>query len=446
MNLNLFNRLKRNISLKKRNSKKKKKNSKYYSGSKGRGIFSEFSKYKNGFVLLLLFGLALFIVGWLIYCLLQVAILDLEPAYKDEKIESVYEWRGDGRINIMFVGLDKREGEFGYVDALLVAVIDPQSQSIGIFDVNVDTAVFLPHIERHEKIRNLYSWGVIEDTVVPVDLLCEKVENLLSLKLNRYFIMDERSLIDLVDNLHGVTVYNPTELTGQNTDSDLVLDKGTFRLNGEDFLDFVSTGEHSNDEKLQRQINAFEGLIKRISSYLLLIKVPSITAIFENDVRTNITKNELMRLAYTMAQIQEVNSSYMGNGTLIEQHYVYGIYRIPLYEKLDEDIQGVFVDTQIGKEQARVEIFNSTDISGLASFRARWLKNIGIDVIRVGDTAEIYGKTTIYCKEEGIYDHTLEAIRKTFDEEIDILYETPDIISTGDIVIIIGENVKEVSY
>ena len=207
-------------------------------------------------------------------------------------------------------------------------------------------------------------------------------------------------------------------------------------------MSYVRADDDGVENKLRRQVIATEGLFKRLISYTAFIKLLGVLNVIEEYVYTDLSRSEIMYLAYEVARFREINSAFMTSSSLQATNMEGRMVNLPIFDKLDEDIQGVFVDSRIGKEQARVEIFNSTSIRGLAAFRARWLRNIGIDIIRVGDTAEIYKKTTIYVREADRYKHTINAIKKTFDEEIDVTHKMPDFVCTGDVVVVIGENAE----
>jgi hypothetical protein len=152
------------------------------------------------------------------------------------------------------------------------------------------------------------------------------------------------------------------------------------------------------------------------------------------------SKAELLRMASHIMWSKEVSSAYTSNaafssGVIDERKVLF-----PVPEQLDKDIQLVFTDSQVGKEQARVEVFNGTDIQGFGAFRSRWLTNIGIDVIRVGDAAGEHPMTAVYTIDKEAYRYTIEAIQKTFNEEITIQETMPDFIVTGDVVVILGDN------
>lgn len=439
---NIFNKLKRKYIKRKRKKRRG-------AGARSRSKYSQkrtVSKKKFVNIVILLI-IALFGTGFIWWggsTFLKFNSLKLSTSLRDKVQAGRPEWKAQKRLNILVVGKDSREGEFGYSDLLMVVMIDPSEDSVGVFNINPDILVLQEYYNRKVKLRNVYNLGVLDKNVVPINLVLTEVESLLSIRLNRYIIVDEEGLVNIANNLNGIYVNNQTDLA----DSDIAgfkLNKGSARLTGKDYLSFIRTDDDGNEQKFTRQIEAMQGILKRSVSYTSFLKAKTLLDLLEKEVETNIDKNELIRISYELANMKQVRTGFIKAQSLRKNIDDEGeVSFIPIYEEIDKDIQKVFVDRNVGLEQARVEVFNSTDVTGLATFRARWLKNIGIDVIRIGDIGEVHEKTTIYVQERDAYEQTVSAIQRSFKEEIKIVWEdTPDIICTGDVIVILGENVKE---
>jgi anionic cell wall polymer biosynthesis LytR-Cps2A-Psr (LCP) family protein len=448
MNFNFLTKIKRRT---KRAKHKKKRNSNkgghffsFLTTSRGTGKVKQ--KIINMTIILGLCGGVLFCIIWLGSGFITFLRSDFRRAYLDDDRE-VSRWNGESKINILLFGLDRRDGEFAYVDALTVISLEPLDNSIGIFDINVDSAIYIPSAGKNVRLRNLYSWEIIKKERSPVDQVTNGVEELLSIKIHRYIIIDEAGLEKIVDDLDGIYINNGHDLEDKDLKKDgetFHLKEGSYRLSSQDFLSFIKADDDGVENKFIRQINGMEGGIKRITSYMAIIKSPKLIQSVFDSVYTDLSKREFVRIWFELTQLKEVQSSYIRSASLIETKEGDDIVYIPLYERLDEDIQNVFIDKTITKEQARVEVFNSTDIRGLGSFRSRWLQNIGVDVIRVGDVGEVYDKTTVYTKSISEYAYTIDTIKKSFDEEIEIIEGLPGFICTGDVIIILGNNIKDI--
>jgi len=406
------------------------------------------SSRKNGYlnilpvlgVIILIIG----IVGWIAVSIFKLYSFEVNRAYRDERVIEK-EWKGESRLNILFVGLDSREGEYAYVDAIILVMLDPDSKTVGIFNINPDTSVYVSEYDVEEKLRNLYNRGVIDQESIPILLLEDKVEKLFSINIDRYVLMREEGLVEMVDSLGAIYVNNEVKLIDLDAgQGGIDILPGSQRLEGNDYWGYVSADALGVEQKYIRQNEALESLLQRSVNYAVFFKIPRIVDTFSRTVRTDLSRPELLRLALTMNRANDVKSGFTKESAFEKVKLDEGIRLVPILEEIDQDIQKVFVDPRISKEQARVEVFNSTNIIGLGAFRARWLRNIGVDVIRVGDTAQSFEESVIYSKDPEAFKYTINGIKKSFDEEPEVVKGEPsDIISTGDVILIIGGNAEE---
>lgn len=382
------------------------------------------------------------IIYWVVLSLYRVNTLRLQTAYGDSPREGL-EWDGKRRLYILLVGLDRREDEFGYVDAASILMMDPTTNTVGIFNVNVDTAIYLPVHGKYESIRNLYNLMLLTNEDIPIRGTMNGVGSLLSLPIDRYILMDEEGMTDIVNSLGGVYINNEYDFQDKDLYKDGLyfhLSRGNFKLGGSDLVRFVSADDDGSAFKFNRHTAAIEGIIKKTSSIVSIIKFPWIAKSLEKDIYTDFSKKEVVKLAQAFLSIKEVKNGSMRATSVRAVEKGGEIVKLPVYEDLDKLLGEVFIDKDIIKEQARVEIYNSTSSLGLANLRARYLKNIGIDVIRTGDSPEPLDTTTIYTKDAKRFTHTIDTIERMFSEEVAVKEEEVSFVHTGDIVVIIGKN------
>ncbi len=95
--------------------------------------------------------------------------------------------------------------------------------------------------------------------------------------------------------------------------------------------------------------------------------------------------------------------------------------------------QSMFIDPKIADEKVSIQITNATPIGGLGSVLAKYLSNLGANVVLVNSSQADEANTQIYYKNDS---YTLDKVSK-------ILKITPtekDINSISDITIIIGSD------
>lgn len=116
------------------------------------------------------------------------------------------------------------------------------------------------------------------------------------------------------------------------------------------------------------------------------------------------------------------------------------------YSSWDYIFRSIFKNTSIINERVQVEIYNATNLDGVASTFSRWLSNKGIDVIRIDNAPSHVGES---CEKTKIYIPSgVSKFPLTFNivnsvlmqygyEDVEILSNRPDFITSGDIILLV---------
>lgn len=99
-----------------------------------------------------------------------------------------------------------------------------------------------------------------------------------------------------------------------------------------------------------------------------------------------------------------------------------------------------YKDLIIFSEQAEVEIYNASNVSGLASQSASRLSNIGVSVTRTGNFSDRIDEATIFIKEENDvskFKETIAAIKRNIDADFKIKLIDEIVQISGDIMVVI---------
>lgn len=109
----------------------------------------------------------------------------------------------------------------------------------------------------------------------------------------------------------------------------------------------------------------------------------------------------------------------------------------------------------VEKEQAKVEVYNASSISGLAGDIGRQIGNSGLNLVRAGNSPQDMDVTTIYVTKPEEFQNSLELVKTVTkrvlgrhywvndqlvkrDVEIKVVTGRPEFLTTGDIVVVIG--------
>jgi hypothetical protein len=99
------------------------------------------------------------------------------------------------------------------------------------------------------------------------------------------------------------------------------------------------------------------------------------------------------------------------------------------------------VSREVERERVNVEVYNASNISGLASEYARKIRHTGSRILRFDNSPNLYDETVIYVPEPEGYSNSLALIRDLVGYDVEVRYERPSFITTGDIVLILGTDI-----
>lgn len=115
------------------------------------------------------------------------------------------------------------------------------------------------------------------------------------------------------------------------------------------------------------------------------------------------------------------------------------------YEKVDEKLNVFVKDLKgrdIEREQVKIEIYNASEIEGLASRYSRKFENSGIEVIRFENAPNTVEKTEVYISKKEKYPVSLNIVTKLLVVDTTLIEGRPDFMTTADIVVILGKDMK----
>lgn len=92
----------------------------------------------------------------------------------------------------------------------------------------------------------------------------------------------------------------------------------------------------------------------------------------------------------------------------------------------------------LSREHVKVEVYNGTDIPGYARIMARKIFNAGCRVIRYENSSQNYDQNYIYIPDKERFPNGLEVVNSIVEDAI-IVVGRPDFLTTGDIVVVLGQ-------
>ncbi|GEN36409.1 MULTISPECIES: LCP family protein [Aneurinibacillus] len=242
------------------------------------------------------------------------------------KAETIYST--ERPISIVLLGKDTR-GEYGggLTDVMIIMTLNPETKKITMLSIPRDTRVVIPGETHDQKINFVYKLGEMmreeaerkgeEPEETGISLVKKTLESIYGIPINNYVIIDFEGFRQGIDALGGVEVnvdrklvYNdPTDGTSIN------LEPGFQTLNGDQALDFV---RHRHDdrglkyystdyERNDRQVAVIRAAMEKMKSFAGLANFFKVMDAVGENVKTDLTLDQLKGLAMTFGKLDGEN-------------------------------------------------------------------------------------------------------------------------------------------
>ena len=113
------------------------------------------------------------------------------------------------------------------------------------------------------------------------------------------------------------------------------------------------------------------------------------------------------------------------------------------YDKALRDYVFRMIDRGLEQERVRIEVYNATDIAGRALIYSRKIQNSGCDVVRFGNAPGDYERTKVFVSDRDQFRNSLRVVSDVLLGRFELLEERPSFMTTGDIVIILGDDIAQ---
>ncbi|EKN71344.1 membrane-bound protein transcriptional regulator LytR [Neobacillus bataviensis LMG 21833] len=208
-----------------------------------------------------------------------------------EKREEKVEFHRKDPISILMVGIDEREEDSGRTDSMLVITVNPEKKTTKILSIPRDTRTQLinnnnPKKNRTDKINHAYAYGGIEMSI-------DSVEHFLNIPIDYYVEVNMEGFKDIVDAVGGINVDNQIEFELDG----VTLKEGPQHLNGTKALAYARMRKQDPRGDLgrgERQREVISKIIDKGKSLSTLTKYDDILGALENNIKTNLTLNEMV--------------------------------------------------------------------------------------------------------------------------------------------------------
>jgi LCP family protein required for cell wall assembly len=332
----------------------------------------------------------------------QVSI-DLQP--------TPVQWDGTKRVTVLLLGLDYRDWEAGETprsDSMMLLTVDPLSKTAGILSIPRDIWTVIPGFDYY-KINTAYFLG--ERYKLPgggPQLATETVENFLGVPIDFYAQIDFNTFVQFIDALGGLDmkIRSPIKVDPVGPGNTIILEPGTQTLSGAVALGYARNRytEFDDFDRANRQQEVLIAIRNQVVNLnmlpTLVAKAPELYAELSQGLRTNLTLDQIIRLAYLASQIPPEN---IAKGVINTQMVSFakspdGLdILVPVPERIHALRDSIFKTsipqgrliygddwaTLLREEGARVEISDASRVDGLGERTAEFLRENGVNVTGV---------------------------------------------------------------
>lgn len=198
-------------------------------------------------------------------------------------------------FSVLLLGVDKRKGDKGRSDTILVLTVNPTEGTMKLISVPRDTRTEIIGYGITDKINHAYAFGGVQ-------MAADSVAHLLDIPINYFMSVDMEGFMTVIDTLGGITVNNDMRLVVDGE----VFEKGEINLNAKQALQFSRIRYEDPRGDFGRQLRQrllIEALMKHAASPSSILKANDLLQIIAQNVQTNITQKDIMELFQLYADL-----------------------------------------------------------------------------------------------------------------------------------------------
>lgn len=384
-----------------------------------------------------------------------------ELSEEEQALEDDRKQRGEINKTIAVFGVDKDETR---TDVVFAVNFNSITNKVKVINIPRDTKVVWSERQRSKlkqlvgyeinvsKLNEMSAYADIRNNSGNIrDITINEIENILTVPIDNYVIINIEAFNKIVDAIDGVEVDVPQRMLYHDYSQDLHIDlqPGFQKVYGKDAEGLVRYryGYAEGDVgRIRTQQLFLQAFAKKVMSPAIMNNLPKIVTSLFSYVKTDVSLTEILFTYLPLLSEFDLNN--------LEFHTLPGEgadYEGPSYFYIDQDelselIKDVFYDTTIADaveddeaqqvvidQEVSIEIYNAAGVKGLAGTLKDTLKKRGYNVARIDNYTDTdVEESVIYAKDKTKANQFLEYL-----EEATIIEDSS---LENDIKIVIGKN------
>lgn len=381
--------------------------------------------------------------------------------------EETVDWKKKERVNLLMLGVDRRPGEHGpwRTDTMLLATVDPMTDSAGMISIPRDLWVPIPGYEEN-RINMAHYLGDARKYPGGGPALAKKtVQYNFGVPVNYYVRVDFEGFRRIIDTIGGIDIEVEKEIIDDRFPNEqygydpLYIEAGLQHMDGDLALKYARTRHGSSDfDRAKRQQQVLLAVRDKALQLNLLPKLPELMILLADTVETDLQPNEILNLAQISWNIDRdnVNSAVIDQNMTLQHITPTGAaVLLPRRDRIRPLIDDMFTSKpvevpvkvtvqiiepdRLAADEATIAIMNGTQHPGLAKEVADYLRNEGYNIVEMGQAdRDDYSKTIIVDYTGKTY--TLEQLSEAMNVPMEEIRPGSNLQSEVDIRIILGDD------
>ncbi len=243
----------------------------------------------------------------------------------------------DKPVTILLLGVDSRERVRSLnSDVIMVASLNPQRKTATVVSIPRDTLIRPEGYRRGYKANAFYANLLASDKETANEEIKKIFGEYLKVPIDHLTLVNFQAVVDTVDAMDGLMIDVDMDMryVDRADGTNINLKKGYQKLNGKQVLDYVryrksnrGTAGSNDFQRNARQQQVIAALVDKLHSFDGIRSVGKILEAVGDNVRTDLTEDQLKSLIW----------SYKGiSNDKIEYIHLEGVWRSP-YTYIDEE-------------------------------------------------------------------------------------------------------------
>ena len=207
------------------------------------------------------------------------------------------------KTTILIMGVDVRHDDAGRSDTMMIATVDPKSDSASLLSVPRDTRVRI-YGYGYDKINAAWAYGG--------EPLAERtVENFLGIDIDHYVIVNTNSFVKIIDAIGGVDIDVEKRMRYEDPWDDdgglfINLYPGLQHMDGKTAVTYVRYRDSEGDiGRIKRQQKFMAACMDKVMSPSFISRIPAVLREVIDAVDTDMTMRQLLELAGSLKTAQQ---------------------------------------------------------------------------------------------------------------------------------------------